>query len=156
MPMVGAAAVIVFAAMLGTDLYRSSGGSTADSARTGLMTTADNERQDYSSGEPRKSVEGGAEAGAADMPGPTSLGATEPSGAPAPADARAATATPASPQAVRPEPTLAFKDSADRSTSGTSGGGSDWAFRVGEVLAAAVAIAAAVTVIVWSRRRREV
>lgn len=46
MPVLSAAAIVVFAAVLGADLYRSSGGSTADSARTGLMTTADNEGQE--------------------------------------------------------------------------------------------------------------
>jgi anti-sigma factor RsiW len=154
MPALGAAAAIVFVAVLGADLYRGGGMSSDRAASKSIQPMAAAAPNGESSQAP------GAAAGSgqsADASAPNSADATNKSaGAAAPDDAPAATTAAATAQAERSQPALAYTDSADGSPNNASGGGGDMAFRIVEVLAAAVALAAVGAAIMWRATRREV
>ncbi len=160
MPALSAAAIVAFAAIAGADVLRGSVGTSGDMAASRAPQPMAAGARESASGEaaPADARSGyatqtdGASAPDAGLTGelaPDAPGAAVPPTTDAGSDPAGAS------KAAPVQPTPAYSETSNRNAGAESDGGNT-AFRIAELIAAAVALAAGGTFIAWRLRRREV
>jgi anti-sigma factor RsiW len=159
MPALSAAAIVAFAAIAGADVLRGAGGSSGDMAASKAPMPMAAGARESASGEaaPADARSGFAtqtDGSSAPAAGMTSELAPDAPGAAVPPTTDAGSDAADASKAATAQPTPSYRETSDRDTAEPGDG--DTAFRIAELIAAAVALAAGGTFIVWRLRRRGV